>query len=145
MINKNKNQKKFSKSRGFSLLELIVAIVVLSFGLAGVLLSFNYAVKGSADPVLYKQALSVAEEKIAECRMIDFEKAKNNCEGVVTDKLANGDELKDIKVEIETSDTKICADEDCNEDAIDIKVTATPNNSSKHSVVLHSYRTDWNK
>lgn len=141
--------KKFTKSRGFSLIELIVAIVVLSLGLTGVLLAFNYAVRGSADPVLHKQALSIAEEKISECRMLEYTDAKNQCSGVKTDERANGDELKDIKVEIVSSGTEICRFEDPDfkdcKDAIDIKVKATPKNSSNHSVVLHSYRTNWNQ
>lgn len=140
------SHKNFAKSRGFSLIELIVAIVVLSLGLTGVLLAFNYAVRGSADPVLHKQALSIAEEKIAECRMLEYTDAKNQCSGVKTDERANGDKLKDISVDIKTTDTEIiCVGSGCNKEAIDIEVTATPNNSSKHSVVLHSYRTNWNQ
>ena len=46
---------------GFTLIELIVFIVIVSVGLAGVLLIFDTVTRGSADPVRAKQALAVAE------------------------------------------------------------------------------------
>lgn len=46
---------------GFTLIELIIAIVVLSVGLAGILLVFNQTVAKSADPMLQQQAIAVAE------------------------------------------------------------------------------------
>ena len=46
---------------GFTLIELIIFIVIVSVGLAGVLLIFNTVTRGSADPVRAKQALAVAE------------------------------------------------------------------------------------
>lgn len=53
-------------SRGFTLLELIVAMVVISVGLAGLLMAFNVAMRHSADPVANKQMLAVAEGLIDE-------------------------------------------------------------------------------
>lgn len=53
-------------SRGFTLLELIVAMVVISVGLAGLLMAFNVAMRHSADPVVNKQMLAVAEGLIDE-------------------------------------------------------------------------------
>jgi MSHA pilin protein MshD len=44
-----------------TLIELIVFIVIVSVGLAGVLAALNVAVKGSADPLQPKQALAIAE------------------------------------------------------------------------------------
>jgi len=51
---------------GFTLIEMILAIVIISVGLAGVLLAFNTAVKSSADPLIHKQMLAVAEEMMEE-------------------------------------------------------------------------------
>lgn len=51
---------------GFTLPELIIAIVVISVGLAGVLLAFRVTVGNSADPLIHKQMLAVAEEMMAE-------------------------------------------------------------------------------
>lgn len=46
---------------GFSLIELIVFILVISVGLVGILSVMNVTVKSSADPMVSKQALSMAE------------------------------------------------------------------------------------
>lgn len=51
---------------GFTLVEMIIAIVIISVGLAGVLTAFNITVKSSADPLVRKQMLSIAEEMMEE-------------------------------------------------------------------------------
>jgi MSHA pilin protein MshD len=51
--------------RGFTLIELIIFIVVIGAGLAGILSVMNTVVKSSADPMLRKQA-AVAAESILE-------------------------------------------------------------------------------
>jgi len=52
--------------RGVTLIELIVFIVIVSVGLTGVLSALNVSVRGSADPVLAKQALAIAEGLLEE-------------------------------------------------------------------------------
>ena len=52
--------------RGMTLIELVVAIVVISVGLAGVLLVFSTTVRGSADPVVQRQMQVIAEEMLEE-------------------------------------------------------------------------------
>jgi MSHA pilin protein MshD len=54
---------------GFTLIEMIIAIVIISVGLAGLLLAFNTTVKSSADPMIHKQMLSIAEEMMEEIRL----------------------------------------------------------------------------
>lgn len=49
------------RQRGFSLLELILYMVIVGVALAGVLSTFQLASRNSADPMLRKQALTVAE------------------------------------------------------------------------------------
>lgn len=57
---------------GFTLIELIVFIVIVSIGLAGVLAVFNTVVRGSADPLRQKQALAVAESMLEEIQLKSF-------------------------------------------------------------------------
>lgn len=60
------------RSRGFSLPELLLLIVVLAIGLAGILLVINFTVGNSADPVLRKQALAAAESMMEEIMLQPF-------------------------------------------------------------------------
>jgi MSHA pilin protein MshD len=49
-----------------TLMELVLSIVVIGVGLTGVLVAYNQAVLGSADPMVRKQMLAIAEEMMAE-------------------------------------------------------------------------------
>jgi MSHA pilin protein MshD len=55
-----------SREAGVSLIELIVFIVVVSIAVTGVLSVMNYTVAHSADPVIRKQAIAVAEGLLEE-------------------------------------------------------------------------------
>ena len=57
---------------GVTLIELIVFIVVISVGLAGVLSVLNLAAFRSADPVVIKQALAAADATMEEILLKDF-------------------------------------------------------------------------
>jgi type II secretory pathway pseudopilin PulG len=54
------------QSKGFSLIEIIVLLVVLSIAAVGVLSVFTTGTRGSAEPVLLDQAISLAQEKMDE-------------------------------------------------------------------------------
>jgi MSHA pilin protein MshD len=64
-------------ARGMTLMELILAIVIIGVGLAGVLVAFNQAVVGSVDPMLRKQMLAVAEEMMDEISLKPYAPAAN--------------------------------------------------------------------
>ena len=49
------------RQRGFTLVELIIFIVVVGAGLAGILSVSNQVVRSSADPMLTKQSVALAE------------------------------------------------------------------------------------
>lgn len=67
-----------SKSvRGFTLVEMIMAIVIIGVGLAGVLSVFNTGVRSSSDPVVRKQLLSIAEEMMEEIALKPYATAAN--------------------------------------------------------------------
>ncbi|WP_374435101.1 prepilin-type N-terminal cleavage/methylation domain-containing protein [Inhella sp.] len=55
-----------NRRRGFTLVELILAIVVLGVGLAGVLLAFQQTTRSSADPLVNRQLLAIAEGMLEE-------------------------------------------------------------------------------
>jgi MSHA pilin protein MshD len=52
--------------RGFTLIELIIFIVVVGAGLAGILSVYTTSIKSSADPLVRKQALAIAESLLEE-------------------------------------------------------------------------------
>ena len=57
---------------GFSLIELVICIVILSIALTGVLSTITYANLYSADPVRRQQAETLAQAKMAEILLRDF-------------------------------------------------------------------------
>jgi MSHA pilin protein MshD len=65
------------RQRGFTLVEMIIAIVVLGVGVAGVMLAFSSAVRGSGDPVVQHQLLAVAEEMLEEIQLKPYAATPN--------------------------------------------------------------------
>lgn len=57
---------------GLSLIELIVFIVIVSTGVAGVLSVLNFTAARSADPMTAKQALTLAETLLEEAQLMPF-------------------------------------------------------------------------
>jgi MSHA pilin protein MshD len=57
---------------GISLIELIMFIVIVSVALTGILLVMNVTTTNSADPLVRKQALAVAESLLEEVELQDF-------------------------------------------------------------------------
>jgi MSHA pilin protein MshD len=58
---------------GFTLIELIIFIVVVSAGLAGILMVMDVSVKSSADPMVRKQTLAIAESMLEEIMLKAYE------------------------------------------------------------------------
>ena len=54
------------RHRGFTLIELIIFIVVVGVGLAGILTVSNNVVKSSADPMVRKQSMALADSILEE-------------------------------------------------------------------------------
>ena len=61
------------RQRGLTLIELVMFIIVVSIGLAGVLTVLSVTGKSSADPVIRKQALAVAEAMLDEILSKDYQ------------------------------------------------------------------------
>ena len=58
--------------RGFTLIELIIFIVVVAAGMAGILSVMNTVVKSSADPMIRKQTVAIAESLLEEILLKEF-------------------------------------------------------------------------
>lgn len=60
------------RQHGLTLIELIVFIVIVGVALAGVLTVLNHTTRHSADPMIRKQALAIAEAILEEVMMQPF-------------------------------------------------------------------------
>lgn len=60
------------RQKGISLIELVIFIVIVSVAMAGVISSINFNVRHSADPVVKKQALAIAESLLEEIELMPF-------------------------------------------------------------------------
>lgn len=61
-----------ARQRGLTILELLVFIVIVGAGLAGILTVMNVTVLHSADPLIRKQALAIAESLLEEIQLMPF-------------------------------------------------------------------------
>ena len=76
--------KKFNRHRnfrGFTLIELIVAMVVISVALVGVMSVINLTVLHSADPVLRQQSIAIAESYMEEISLKNYTDPDTDGEG----------------------------------------------------------------
>jgi MSHA pilin protein MshD len=60
------------RQHGLTLIELILFIVIVSVGIVGILSVMNITIRNSADPMLRKQALSIAESLLEEIQLQPF-------------------------------------------------------------------------
>jgi MSHA pilin protein MshD len=61
-----------TKQRGVSLVELIMFIVIISVALTGILGVMNIVMRNSANPLVHKQALAIAESMLEEVELMPF-------------------------------------------------------------------------
>ena len=60
------------RASGFTLIELVAFISMVSIAVAGVLLAYNASTRDSADPIVKKQALAIAESLLEEIQQMPF-------------------------------------------------------------------------
>ncbi|APG27864.1 pilus assembly protein MshD [Syntrophotalea acetylenivorans] len=149
---------RLRKSRGFTLIELIISIVVVSIALGGVLLAINYTVTHSADPMLQHQALAIAESYLEEILLkpfadpdgIDTESTRALFDDVddynglsdngardQTDTAING--LHNYTVDVTVASTALNGIGDTNSK----KITVTVRHSTGINMSLSGYRTSY--
>ena len=74
--------KAYLRNRqGLTLIELVVAMIVISIALVGVMSVVNYTTRHSADPVLRHQAIALAEAYMEEITLKDFADPDTDGEG----------------------------------------------------------------
>ncbi len=61
-----------SRQRGASIVELVMFIIIISVAVVGVLLVMNLTTAHSADPLVRKQALAIAESLLEEIELMPF-------------------------------------------------------------------------
>lgn len=71
------------RHQGFTLIEVIIFIVVVSAGLVGILAVSNAVVKSSADPMVRKQAVAIAESLLEEITLKDYANPAGGYAGTV--------------------------------------------------------------
>lgn len=73
-----------SRARGFSLIELLVALVIMSVGLAGLMSVMPFAIRTSTDPMITKQALTIADGMLNEISSKAFSNPPGGFSGAAT-------------------------------------------------------------
>jgi MSHA pilin protein MshD len=73
-----------SRHLGFSLVELLISIVIMGVGLAGLMSVIPFAIRSSADPLITKQALTIAEGLLNEISSKPFSNPTNGFAGAAT-------------------------------------------------------------
>lgn len=63
---------KPARQRGLTLIELIIFIIIVGVALAGVLSVLNVTARASADPMIRKQMLTIAESLLEEIEALPF-------------------------------------------------------------------------
>jgi MSHA pilin protein MshD len=61
------------RCRGFTLAEMVLLVVVLAVGLGGIVSVYSTTVAGSADPLVRKQAMALAESLMEEILLQGYE------------------------------------------------------------------------
>lgn len=64
--------RRVARQRGVTLVELVIFIMIVSLGTAGILLVMNYTTQHSADPMLKQQAILIAESYLEEILLKPF-------------------------------------------------------------------------
>lgn len=145
----------FRQQRGFTFVELVISIVLVSLAVTGVLLAYTNTVAGSSDPLIREQAVAVAESYMEEILSKRFNDPNADGEGA----RANFDDVDDYNglseepqlpngttlglsaytVSVSVAGTALNGIAAASSLRVDVTVTHT----SGESITLTGYRTDY--
>jgi MSHA pilin protein MshD len=72
MNNRTADLPMTAHQKGITLIELIIFMVIVGIAMAGIISAINFNVQHSADPVVKKQALAIAESMLEEVTLQNF-------------------------------------------------------------------------
>ena len=72
MNNRTAELPMTAHQKGITLIELIIFMVIVGIAMAGIVSAINFNVQHSADPVVKKQALAIAESMLEEVTLQNF-------------------------------------------------------------------------
>jgi MSHA pilin protein MshD len=72
MNNRTADLPMTAHQKGITLIELIIFMVIVGIAMAGIVSAINFNVQHSADPVVKKQALAIAESMLEEVTLQNF-------------------------------------------------------------------------
>lgn len=131
------------RCHGMTLVELVIAIVIIGVGVAGVMLAFSTVVKNSADPLVRKQMLAIAEEMMEEITLKPFAVSgtapvntlKNCSSGTGVAPRSNFDDVSDFNGYQTTGICNIDGDAITSLSAYNLQVTVTTTNAMDGVVI----------
>lgn len=144
-----------SRARGVTLVELIVAIVIIGVALAGVLMVFIRNTSASADPLVWHQATAIAEAYLEEALTKNFTVGPGNTRPTYDDVLDYNftdvgarDQSGTAIAGLEGYTVQMLAAAEAlngipNTDAIRVTVTVTPQALVSAVVIISGYRTNY--
>ncbi|OGI51231.1 MAG: hypothetical protein A3E57_07380 [Candidatus Muproteobacteria bacterium RIFCSPHIGHO2_12_FULL_60_33] len=141
--------------RGVTLVELVVAIVIIGVALAGVLTVFIRNTSASADPVIAHQAIAIAEAYLEEALTKNFTVGPGNTRPTYDDVLdynftdvgardQNGNPINGLggyTVQAQAAAEALTVITASN--AVRVQVTVTPPAPASGTVVISGYRTNY--
>ena len=146
-----------SRTRGITLVELIVAIVIIGVALAGVLMVFIRNTSSSADPLIWHQATAIAEAYLEEALTKNFTVGPGNTRPTYDDVLdynftdvgaidQTGTPISGLggyTVQIQAAVEALNNITAVSGNAVRVQVTVTPQALPSATVVISGYRTNY--
>jgi len=145
------------KCAGFTLIEMIITIVVIGVGLAGLIVAFTTTMRSSADPMVRKQLTAVAEAMMEEVTLKPYAAgpgARSGCdrrdvddvrdyagysEAVCTPDGTVNTNLNGYSVQVDVSATPIT----WNGVTETLRIRVTASDGARESISLVSWRTHY--